>query len=134
MVMMERNPINPLKIIRDSWTGENNLPVGPEKSVSNFLTELQENTKSIHDYADAHASREQQRYVAQYNKRACDKNLQVGQQVIVLLPDSTDKLMSKWQGFGTIVDMKTPHSYLIELDRVNAYGCMQTNLGHIILV
>ena len=117
MMVMGRNPSNPLKIIRDSWTGENNLPVDPGKSVSDFLTELQENIKSIHDYADAHASREQHRYVAQYNKRACDKNLQVGQQVIVLLPDSTNKLMSKWQGPGTIVDMKTPHSYLIELDR-----------------
>jgi len=55
--------------------------------------------------------------VAQYNKRACDKTLQIGEQVTVLLPDSTNKLMSKWQGPGTIVDMKTPHSYLIELDR-----------------
>jgi len=81
------------------------------------LTELQENIKNIHEYANVHATQEQQRYVAQYNKRACDKNLQIGQQVIVLLPDSTNKLMRKWQGPRTIVDTRPPHSYLIELDR-----------------
>jgi len=32
----------------------------------------------------------------------------------VLLPDSTNKLLCKWQGPALVVDYKTPHSYLIE--------------------
>jgi len=32
------------------------------------------------------------------------------------LPDSTNKLLSRWQGPGLIVDFKPPHSYLIEVD------------------
>ena len=116
-MMMGRSPTNPLKLIKESWTGENLIPQTVGKSVAEYLAELQSNLKSIHDYAASHAAVEQQRYVDQYNKRATDKHFQVGQQVIVLLPDSTNKLMKKWQGPGTIVQIKSPYSYLVELDR-----------------
>ena len=54
---------------------------------------------------------------AQYNKRAVDKEFQVGQQVIVLIPDSTKKMVSRWKGPGTILEVKSPHSYLIQLNQ-----------------
>ena len=97
--------------------GKNQLSLHAGKSVTEFLTDLQKNLKEIHDYADTHASQEQARYVAQYNKRAREKQFAVGQQVIVLIPDSTNKLMSRWQGPGTIVDTRSPQSYLVELNR-----------------
>jgi len=40
---------------------------------------------------------------------------EIGQQV--LLPDSTNKWLSRWQGHGCIIDVRSPHSYLVELDR-----------------
>jgi len=67
-----------------------------------YWTELQSKLKHIHDLADQNSAQEQQRYVAQYNKRAVDKEFQLGQQVIVLMPDSTKKMVSRWQGPGTI--------------------------------
>ena len=51
-----------------------------------------------------------------YNKRAVEKRFEVGQRVIVLLPDTTNKLLSRWQGPGIVVDVRSPHSYLIELE------------------
>ena len=60
---------------------------------------------------------EEQRYVDHYNKRAVDKHFTVGQQVIVLIPDSTKKMISRWQGPGTIIESKSPYSYLVELDQ-----------------
>ena len=83
MMVMGRNPANPLKILKDTWTGENQLPQTVGKSVSEFLAELQTQIQEIHDYADDHADVEQQRYTDPYNKRAVDKHFQVGQQVIV---------------------------------------------------
>ena len=81
-----------------------------------YLTELQSKLIQIHDLADHNSAQEQQRYVVQYNKRAVDKEFQVGQQVIVLIPDSTKKMVSRWQGPGTILEVRiNPHSYLIEL-------------------
>jgi len=37
--------------------------------------------------------------------------------MIVLLPDSVNKFLSRWQGPGTIVNFKAPHTYLVELER-----------------
>ena len=87
------------------------------KSVAEYLAELQKNIETVHEYADAHANKKQQEYVAQYNKTATFKQMQIGQQVIVLLPDSTNKFLSRWQGPGTIVNFKAPHTYLVELER-----------------
>jgi len=103
MMVMGRNPANPLKILKDTWTGEHQLPQTVGKSVSEFLAELQTQIQEIHDYADDHADVEQQRYTDQHNKRAVDKHFQIGQQVIVLIPDSTNKFLSQWQGPGTVV-------------------------------
>jgi len=36
--------------------------------------------------------------------------------VIVLLPDSTNKLLRRWQGPAIIIQVRSPHSYLIELE------------------
>ena len=109
-----RNPTNPLKIIKDSWTGENPLPTNTTKSVAEYLAESQINIETVHEYA--HAIKKQHEYVAQYNKTATFKQMQIGQQMIVLLPDSTNKFLSRWQGPVTIVKFKAPHTYLVELD------------------
>ena len=42
--------------------------------------------------------------------------MEIVEQVIVLLPDSSDKFLSRWQGPGLVVDFKPPHSYLVELE------------------
>ena len=60
------------------------------------MAELQTQIQEIHDFADEHAAVKQQRYTDQYNKRAVDKHFQVGQQVIVLIPDSTNKFLRRW--------------------------------------
>jgi len=41
MMVMGRNPANPLKILKYTWAGENQLPHTVGKSVSEFLAELQ---------------------------------------------------------------------------------------------
>ena len=87
MMVLGRLPSNSLKLLKDSWSGDIHLPLSTGKSVIDFLTELRHNLKSIHDYAEIHAQNEQHRYVSQYNKRACDKQFEVGEQVIVLIPD-----------------------------------------------
>ena len=81
------------------------------------MAELQTQIQEIHDYADDHADVEQQRYNDQYNKRAVDKHFHIGQQVIVLISDSTNKFLSRWQGPGTVVCVKSPYSYLVELEQ-----------------
>ena len=104
MMGMGRNPSNPLSLIKDTWTGIDpvTLPAGNRKTVTEYLTDLQAKLKEIHDLAEQHTKQEQQRYVDHYNKTAVDKHFTVGQQVIVLIPDSTKKMISRWQGPGPL--------------------------------
>jgi hypothetical protein len=84
MMVYGRLPSNSLKILVENWTGEGDLPLNLGKSTVKYLEDLQQNLKSIHEQADSHAKREQQRHVAHYNMRARDKKFRVGELVIVL--------------------------------------------------
>ena len=49
--------------------------------------------------------------------RSADKHFEVGQQVLVLIPDTTaSKLFSKWKGPATVVAVRSPYSYEVNLD------------------
>ena len=51
--------------------------------------------------------------------RARDKHFQEGDQVIVLAPDNMSKGGNRWQGPGTVVKVKSPYSYLIDMGQGN---------------
>jgi len=108
MMTMGRNPGNPLSLIKETWSGKNPVSHTAGKTIIEYLTELQSNLKRIHDLADQKSAQEQQRYTSQYNKRAVYKDFERGQQVILLIPDSTKKLLSHRQGPRTIEDAELP--------------------------
>jgi len=58
--------------------------------------DLQAKLKEIHNLANQHITQKQQRYVDHYNKKAVDKHFSVGQHVMVLIPDTTKKMVSRW--------------------------------------
>ena len=70
MMVMGRNPGNPLSLIKETWSGVYLLAHPAGKTVTEYLTEMQANLKEIHDFAATHALQEQQKYVDHYNKRA----------------------------------------------------------------
>jgi len=46
-------------------------------------------------YAEEHAEKAQGRYVARYNLRAREKSFKIGDQVLILTPDSTSSKLSR---------------------------------------
>ena len=80
-------PRGPLAILKGSWCGEEDLPVNFGKNVTTYLRELHEKLEIVKCYAASHAEREQNRYTAQYNLRSRDKHFEVGERVLVLMPD-----------------------------------------------
>ena len=50
-----------------------------------------------------------------YNLRSRDKSFNVGDQVIVLFPDSANKLVSKFQGPATIRTKLNDYAYMVEM-------------------
>ena len=90
--------------------------MGTAKSVSEYLTDLRAKLNEIHEYADDHATQNQEKYKAYYNRKSREKKIKIGKQVIVLLPDSSNKFLSMWQGPGLVVNFKQPQTYLIKLE------------------
>jgi len=108
--------------LKDSWCGEEDLPVNFGKNATTYLRELQEKLEIAKSYAASHAEREQNRYAAHYNLRSRDKHFDVGERVLVLMPDSTSsRMFNKWSGPGTIVDVRSPHSYIVDVDGVHKH-------------
>jgi len=103
------------------------------KSTVEYLRELRKDLELVHGYANSHAERAQQRYISRYNLRAREKSFTPGQHVLVLAPDTTQsKVFSKWQGPAVIVEKRSGHTYIVELngarkhmhaDKLREYMC-----------
>jgi len=112
-----RLPHGPLAVLKNVWINENDFPVPKNKSTVEFLTDLRNKLDTARSYAESHAQRAQQRYVNRYNRRSCDKTFALGESVLVLQKDSTaSKVFSRWIGPATVVEIQSPHSYLIEFE------------------
>ena len=82
----------PLAIQKDSWAGEVELPPNLDKSVTAYLQELKENLKIAAEFATKHAKAEHASYPEYYNRRSKDKHFNVGEKVLVLANDSSNKI------------------------------------------
>ena len=81
------------------------------------MAELRNNLEVANEYADSHTARAQQRYAIHNNLRSRDKHFTVGEKVLILIPDlSASKTFSRWRGPATIVEVRSPYSYLVEYD------------------
>ena len=117
MLVMGHIPKGPLSILKESWADDLDLPVSFGKSNTQYLQDLHEKLSIAKEYALSHAEREQSKYVERYNLRSKDKHFQVGDDVLVLMPDSTSsKAFSKWMGPGKIIMKRSPYSYVVEVN------------------
>jgi len=89
-------PRGPLSILKESWCGEEELPVSFSKNATKYLHELHEKLEIAKTYATSHSEREQNRYASHYNLRSKDKHFDIGEQMLILIPDFTSsRLFSK---------------------------------------
>ena len=112
-----RLPHGPLSVLKDVWLNEQNYPTPKNKSTSEFLKDLRERLEVARSYAETHAMKAQEHYVERYNRRSSDKSFTVGEHVLVLQKDSSSsKVFSRWIGPAVVVEIQSPHSYVIEFD------------------
>ncbi|GFT20307.1 hypothetical protein TNCV_1009121 [Trichonephila clavipes] len=45
----------------------------------------------------------------------CEENFSIGKQVVLLIPDSSNKIYARWIGPGEIIQHHPPHSYKVKL-------------------
>ena len=110
-------PRGPLSILKETWIGERELPLDLGSSTENFLKDLHAKLKIAEEYAKSQTDKNQARYTSRYNLRSVDKHFSVGEKVLILHKDSTaSRTFSRWKGPGTIIEIRSPYSYLVEID------------------
>ena len=106
----------PLSILRDTWSDDQaEIPI-VNGTILEYLDKLKADLEVGLDLAEENAGKAQNAYAHQYNTRSKDKGFEVGDLVLVLMPDSTNKVVAQWQGPGTITAVMSPYSYRVALD------------------
>ena len=63
-------------------------------------------------------------------KTARDKNFELGDKVLVLIKDSTNKLKAKWQGIGEVTAVCSENSYLVLMSNKGVRRFHANHLRH----
>ena len=90
-----------MDILRDSWTGDVDQTDTLLTSTQKYLDKLKLDLKLANDIANENSEKMQRKYVAQHNIQAKDKQFDIGDNVLILLPDKNSKLFARCHSNST---------------------------------
>ncbi|GFT15125.1 retrovirus-related Pol polyprotein from transposon 17.6 [Trichonephila clavipes] len=116
LLMYGRDPKGPLSIILKSiWTGNTLLPLNMKGSVESYLKKLKEKLEVATHKAKLTSDVQQGSYAKYYNRQKKHREFAPGDQVLVLIPDSTNKLYAGLTGPVKVVKRVKPNSYYLQM-------------------
>ncbi|GFQ95739.1 RT_RNaseH_2 domain-containing protein [Trichonephila clavata] len=96
--------------------GEREIPSGAARSVEEYLKQLQKKLQDAHEIASENSAKNQERMTAHYNLRSRGKSFSVGDEVLILMPSSTHKLLNTWLGPAKVVKLTRPYSCVVQME------------------
>ncbi|GFR20406.1 retrovirus-related Pol polyprotein from transposon opus [Trichonephila clavata] len=105
--------------MRSNLSREREIPTGAARSVEEYLKQLQKKLQDAHEIASENSAKNQERMTSHYNLRSREKSFSVGDEILILMPSSTHKLLNTWIGPAKVVKLTRPHSYLVRMEDVN---------------
>ena len=116
-LVFSRLPRGPLSVLKESWEGARDLPFSVGKNAQDYLKEIKTRFETVRTFAESHGANAQLKYTNRYNLRSREKQFVVGDQVLILTPDSTaSRMFSRWQGPATVIEVCASYSYVVELN------------------
>ncbi|XP_041365121.1 uncharacterized protein LOC121380393 [Gigantopelta aegis] len=104
----------PMQILKELWTDE---ITDPEiKTTYQYVIDLRERLEETCMLAHNELEKSSTRYRKYFNSKAKDRQLKVGDQVLLLLPKYKNKLEMMWQGPNRIVEKLGSLDYRIKMD------------------
>ena len=94
--MYRRSVRGPGITLKELWTKEVNI--SEVKTSCEYVTELCEHLEDSLKLAQEELQKSQKRYKKHYSKKAKPRHLEVGAQVLILLPTENNKLLMQWRG------------------------------------
>ncbi|TKS65328.1 Retrovirus-related Pol polyprotein from transposon 17.6 [Collichthys lucidus] len=115
----------PLDLLRDYW--ESSKPEG--ENVVAYVVKMRERLEEMTALAHEHMASAQQNQKAWYDRKARERVFEPGQKVLLLLPTSESKLLTKWHGPYEVSKRVGKVTYeLFMPDKVKKYQTFHVNL------
>ena len=115
----------PLDVLKESWVASEK---GDESVISHILN-MREKLSKMVDLVETNLVKAQNRQKRWYDRSARDREFKVGDQVLVLLPTSTNKLLAQWQGPYVVKEKVGKVNYLVEMhDRRKRHRIFHVNM------
>ena len=108
-----RSVRGPLTVLRDLWE-DPTLP-DDERSSFQYVIELQDRLNECSQIAAQHANISSSRYKAYFDMKSQDRQFKPGDEVLVLLPSSSSKLLVSWNGPYKILERRGKVDYIVEV-------------------
>ena len=105
-------PRGPLSVLSEAFIGKYNSGSKVKRTVAEHMANLALGA----EVATRNSDKAQEEYVDQYNERAFAKEFQVGQQVLILVPDCSNRLLSQWMRPVTVLRKISDFSSEVELE------------------
>ncbi|GFQ73457.1 integrase catalytic domain-containing protein [Trichonephila clavata] len=90
-----REARGPLAILKSSWAGEIHLPTNISQSAADYLQEMKIKMGKAAENASLTAAQKQKNYGDYFNRRSSVKNFSIGEQAVLLIPDSGNKIYAR---------------------------------------
>ena len=103
----------PLQILRQLWTKEQDNP--ETRATYQYVVDLRNRLQETWDMAHDELRRSQTRQKRHFDFRTKERTFKRGDQVLILLPTSDNKLLMQWKGPFEVMERIEGHDYLIKL-------------------
>ena len=101
----------PLEILRETWKASK----CSDESVVSYVLTVQQKLAQMSELVSENCKEAQKEQKRWHDRNARKREFAEGDQVLVLLPTITNKLMAKWQGPYLIKAKVTPVTYEIDM-------------------
>lgn len=101
----------PLDMLKDNWVaGE---ATSKTTNIISYILQMRDKLESYREKVKEHMQDAQHKQKVWYDKHARDRELKIGQKVLLLLPTGPSKLLAKWQGPYSVTRKVGPVTYEI---------------------
>ena len=108
--MFGRDVRGPLDVLKEEWIAQQQ----DSQSVVSHILLMRERLESMYELTRENLREAQKQQKRWYDSKARERHLQAGEEVLVLLPTSTSKLLARWQGPFKVVKKVSEVNYEVE--------------------
>ena len=124
VLLYSRDVKGPMDILKDQW-----IATQPEqKDITSYVLSLRQRMEEAHEIAQQNWKKAQIKQKQWYDQHAREKSYIPGDQVLLLLPDSTQKFKVQWQGPYRIKKRIGSVNYELEMPERNMTKVFHCNL------